>query len=108
MAVTDARELWGTALDRFADLLDRIEHALELGDFDDPGLLEPLTQGVAHVLPPMPIDAELERRASILRDEGQRIADLVARRRDEIGFELSQGGERRHAARRYRRAERLA
>ncbi|MEO1062696.1 MAG: hypothetical protein AAFZ07_14880 [Actinomycetota bacterium] len=104
----DTHSIWGAALDRFADLLDRIESALELGDFDDPGLGELLTAGNPDPLPPFPVDPELQRRATALRAEGERLAGLIAARRDELGAELSTGGDRRIAARRYRRAERLA
>ena len=105
---TDTTSIWGAALDRFADLLDRIESALELGDFDDPDLGELLTAAGPNPMPAFPVDPELERRATALRAEGERLAALIASRRDELAAELSTGGERRTAARRYRRAERLA
>jgi hypothetical protein len=104
----DAVAVWNSALDRFADLLDRIEAALELGDFDDPLLVEQLTNGTNTSMPPLPADPELQRRANALREEGQRLAALIVGRRDEMASELAAGGERRTAARRYRRAERLA
>lgn len=104
----DAHAAWGAALDRFADLLDRIDSALELGDFDDPQLVAQLSDGTTTAMPPFPVDPELQRRAAVLREEGERLAGLIARRRDEMGAELAAGGERRTAARRYRRAERLA
>lgn len=106
--MVDTVAIWSTALDRFADLLDRIESALELGDFDDPLLVDQLSNGATTALPPFPVDADLQRRASALRQEGERLAGLIVHRRDEMGAELATGGERRTAARRYRRAERLA
>lgn len=106
--MVDPIAVWGAALDRFADLLDRIESALELGDFDDPQLVTRLANGTSTALPPFPVDPVLQRRAAALREEGERLAELIVRRRDEMGAELAAGGERRNAARRYRRAERLA
>lgn len=105
---TDPSTIWSGALDRFADLLDRIEAALELGDFDDPDLGDLLAAGTSSPMPPLPSDPELERRAVALRAEGERLAGVIAARRDQLVAELSSGGERRTAARRYRRADRLA
>ena len=106
--MVDTVAVWDSALDRFADLLARIEAALELGDFDDPELVELLAHRPDDALPPFPVDAGLQRRAAALREEGERLAALVVSRRDEIGGELAQGDDRRHAARRYRRSVRLA
>ncbi|MEM9035353.1 MAG: hypothetical protein AAGD18_12240 [Actinomycetota bacterium] len=103
--MTDTTEVWTHTLDRFADLLERIETALELGEWDAPELAEQL---VTAPMPALPPDPTLQRRAEALRAEGERLALEIARRRAELGKELEAGGERRTAARSYRRSARLA
>lgn len=103
--MTDTAALWAHTLDRFADLLERIETAIELGDWDAPELAEQL---VTEPMPAMPDDPELQRRAAALRAEGERLAHEIARRRAALARELDSGGERRAAARSYRRSARLA
>jgi hypothetical protein len=100
----DATQLWHHTLDRFADLLDRIETAIELGDWEAPALAERIATAP---MPSLPDDPELRRRAAALQAEGERLALELGRRRDEIADALSNGPERRTAARTYRRTDRL-
>lgn len=101
----DAHEIWNRTLDRFADLLERIETAIELGDWDAPDLADPIA---TTPLPVLPDDAEIQRRAAALRAEGERLAHELTRRRNDVAEELSSGPGRRSAARSYRRTDRLA